>query len=123
MTTAPANRKRPAIARIWRGRARRQRADEYEAYNYETGVKPLIAKALGVPTFREDRGEETEFVTISYWESIEAMSAFAGVDPTRIHHLDRDAEFLVELPQTVQILRLRSSHGDIGEASGKLFVG
>jgi hypothetical protein len=46
---------------------------------------------MGVQYVREDRGEETEFVTISYyWESIEAMSRFAGVDETRIHHLDRD---------------------------------
>ena len=27
---------------------------------------------------------ETEFITISYWESVEAMAAFAGEDPTRI---------------------------------------
>ena len=25
---------RPTIARIWRGRTKRERADEYEAYNY-----------------------------------------------------------------------------------------
>jgi hypothetical protein len=33
--------KRPSIARIWRGRTSRERADEYEAYNYEAGIKPL----------------------------------------------------------------------------------
>jgi heme-degrading monooxygenase HmoA len=103
--------KRPAMARIWRGRTTRARADEYEAYSYEAGIKPLIEKALGVQTFREDRENETEFVTISYWESIEAMSRFAGDDPTRIHHLERDAEFLIELPKSVQILRLLTSSG------------
>jgi heme-degrading monooxygenase HmoA len=106
--------KRPAIARIWRGRTTRDRADEYEAYNYEAGITPLIEKALGVQTFREDREHETEFVTISYWESVEAMSAFAGSDPTQIHHLDRDEEFLIELPNRVQILRLLKSHGVTG---------
>jgi len=106
--------KRPTIARIWRGVTPRSRADEYEAYNYEVGIKPLIEKALGVQTFREDRENETEFVTISYWESIEAMSRFTGGDPTKIHHLDRDAEFLVELPKSVQILQLRTSHGATG---------
>ena len=103
----------PTIARVWRGRTTRERADEYEAYNYEVGIKPLIATALGVQTFREDREHETEFVTISYWESLEAMTAFAGPDPTRIQHLDRDAEFLIELPRAVQILRLRTSHGNV----------
>src|SRR5262245_14949515 len=100
----------PKIARIWRGRTRRARADEYEAYNYEAGIKPLIEKAMGVQTLREDRGDETEFMTISYWESVEAMSAFAGRDPTAIHHLPRDAEFLIELPKRVQILKIYGSH-------------
>ncbi len=106
--------KKPSIARIWRGRVRRERADEYETYNYEVGIKPLIEKALGVQTFREDRETESEFMTISYWESVEAMSRFTGGDPARIHHLDRDKEFLIELPTSVQILRLLESHGSMG---------
>jgi heme-degrading monooxygenase HmoA len=104
----------PTIARIWRGRTSRARADEYEQYNYEAGIKPLIEKALGVQSFREDRETETEFVTVSYWESIEAMSRFTGGDPTRIHHLDRDAEFLLEMPERVQILQIRAVHGNLG---------
>src|SRR3954462_11037831 len=101
--------KYPTIARIWRGCVKPDRADEYEAYNYEAGIKPLIEKALGVQTFREDRENETEFVTISYWESVAAMSRFTGGDPSRIHHLDRDAEFLIELPAHVQVLRIYAS--------------
>jgi len=108
------NAPRPTIARIWRGRTTRERADEYEAYNYEVGIKPLIEKALGVQTLREDRENDTEFMTISYWESVEAMSAFTGGDPTHIHHLKRDAEFLIELPKDVQVLHLRKSHGATG---------
>ena len=77
------------IARIWRGRAPRERADEYEKYNYDVGIKPLIEKAVGVQTLREDRA-------------------------TRIHHLDRDKEFLIELPDSVQILQLLTSHGRTG---------
>lgn len=96
----------PRIARIWRGRTRPEKADEYAAYLHEVGVKPLIEKALGAQMFREDREGESEFVTISYWESIEAMSRFAGTDPRRIHHLERDAEFLIELPEGVQILEI-----------------
>ena len=107
----------PRVARIWRGRTRRDRADEYEAYNYEAGIRPLIEKAMGVQTLREDRADETEFVTISYWESIDAMSRFTGGEPTRIHHLERDPEFLIELPQRVQILALRTTHGYTGSVS------
>jgi hypothetical protein len=113
------NGKPPTIARIWRGRTTRERADAYEAYNYDAGIKPLLKRALGVQTLREDRETETEFMTISYWESVEAMGAFTGGDPTHIHHLERDAEYLIELLTRVQILRLRTTHGITG--GGLLF--
>jgi heme-degrading monooxygenase HmoA len=90
------------------------KADEYARYLYEHGVKPLAEKALGVQMFREDRGTESEFVTISYWESVEAMARFAGKDPRRIHHLERDAEFLIKLPSGVQILDIVASIGQTG---------
>lgn len=105
---------RPTIARIWRGRLRRERADEYEAYNFEAGIRPLIEKALGVQTFREDSETESEFVTISYWQDAAAMADFTGADPAAFHHLDLDPEFLIELPRSVQILQLRESHGRTG---------
>jgi heme-degrading monooxygenase HmoA len=89
-------------------------ADEYARYLYEHGIKPLAGKALGVQMLREDRRSESEFVTISYWESVEAMSRFAGDDPRRIHHLERDAEFLIELPSSIQVLDIVASIGRTG---------
>ncbi len=105
---------RPTIARIWRGRPLAARADEYARYLYDYGIRPLEEKALGVQLLREDRATESEFVTISYWESVEAMSRFAGSDPRRIHHLERDAEFLVELPSGVQVLEIVTASGRTG---------
>lgn len=99
------------FARVWRGRATRAKADDYERYWLAVGAAPLQARgALAVEMMREDRGDEVEFVTISYWESIEAMGT--GPDPRRTHHLPRDAEFLIELPEQVQILVLLASHDD-----------
>ena len=105
------------IARIWRGCTTRARADEYVSYLYEHGIKPLEEKALGVQQFREDRADDSEFVTISYWEDVEAMSRFAGKDPRRIHHLERDPEFLIELPQSVQVLEISTTYGNTGGTS------
>jgi hypothetical protein len=107
----------PRIARIWRGRTTRQRADEYAEYLYEHGIRPLKEKALGVQLFREDGETESEFVTISYWESVPAMSRFTGGNPNRVHHLDRDPEFLIELPEGVQVLDIVASHGRCGSES------
>lgn len=105
---------RPTIARIWRGRTTAAKADEYARYLYEHGIKPLEEKALGVQMLREDREHESEFVTISYWENVEAMSRFAGKDPRRIHHLERDAEFLIKLPNGVQVLNIAATSGNTG---------
>jgi heme-degrading monooxygenase HmoA len=99
---------RPTIARIWRGRTMPAKADAYVQYHYEH-LRPLAEQALGVQMLREDRAQESRFVTISYWESVEAMARYAGEDPRRIRHLERDAEFLIELPSEVQVLRILAS--------------
>lgn len=97
---------KPTIARIWRGRTRRELADAYQAYLQAEGIPPLRKTALGVQQLREDRDEETWFTTISYWADIAAMTAFTKGEPTKVHHLARDAEFLIELPQRIEIHRI-----------------
>lgn len=98
---------RPKFARIWRGRTVPAKADEYQRYWLSVGIEPLMKKgALRVEMMREDRMAETEFMTVSYWASVEAMTGGSGEDPTKAHHLPRDAELLIELPATVQILRI-----------------
>ena len=61
--------------------------------------------------FREDRERETEFMTISYWASVEGMVGGTNADPREAHHLERDAEFLIELPRGVQILTILETRG------------
>jgi hypothetical protein len=96
----------PTIARIWRGRTRPEIADDYEAYLKVEGIPPLEKTALGVQLFREDREHESWFTTISYWPDLDAMTAFTRGEPTKVHHLNRDPEFLIELPETIQIHRI-----------------
>ncbi|MDP9606388.1 antibiotic biosynthesis monooxygenase [Variovorax sp. NFACC27] len=97
---------KPTIARIWRGRTRPEVADEYEAYNLAEGVPPLEKTALGVQLLREDREDETWFTTISYWADMDSMTAFTKGDPQAVHHLPRDKELLIELPEKIQIHRI-----------------
>jgi hypothetical protein len=101
---------KPTIARIWRGRTRRDVADSYQPYLLAEGIPPLEKTALGVQLFREDREAETWFVTISYWADMSAMTAFTKGDPAKVHHLDRDAEFLIELPECIEILHILADH-------------
>ncbi len=97
---------KPTIARIWRGRTRRDLADAYQAYLQAEGIPPLLETALGVQQLREDREAETWFTTISYWADIAAMTAFTKGEPTKVHHLARDPEFLIELPERIEIHRI-----------------
>jgi heme-degrading monooxygenase HmoA len=59
-----------------------------------------------VQQLREDHDEETWFTTISYWADIPAMTAFTKGEPSKVHHLDRDSEFLIELPERIEIHRI-----------------
>ena len=97
---------KPTLARIWRGRTRRDVAGPYELYLRAEGIPPLEKTALGVQLFREDRDGETWFTTISYWSELDAMSQFTKGDPSKVHHLDRDPEFLIELPERIEIHRI-----------------
>ena len=108
--------KQPTVVRIWRGRTCATAPMRMKLTTTKL-ASSRFTKALGIQTFREDREHETEFMTISYWENVEAMRQFTGDDPTQVHHLERDAEFLLELPKAVQILRLLTSHGVIGSPS------
>ncbi|MGO7543461.1 antibiotic biosynthesis monooxygenase [Rhizobium ruizarguesonis] len=69
-------------------------------------LPPLLKTALDVQLLREDREDETWFTTISYWADMESMTAFTKGDPRQVHHLERDAELLCELPERIQIHKI-----------------
>jgi heme-degrading monooxygenase HmoA len=107
--------RKPLVARTWTGRTRREHADDYLRYNYENGVLEVEKKpgCLGMQQFRRIRGDVAEFTTVSYWESVEAMEAAhgAGRRPT---HLERDAEYLLELPESVEVSELHANDWQLG---------
>jgi heme-degrading monooxygenase HmoA len=71
------------IARIWHGWSRGERADAYERLVSEE-VLPSIHRIdgfVGYELFRADSDDgESEFVTVTYFESLDAVRAFAGED-------------------------------------------
>jgi len=102
------------IARIWRGRTLTAKADEYEKYLNAAGVSELlkIPGNHGVEILRRADGPQTEFVVISYWESIAAIRKFAGADWQQPHVTARDREFLVNGESAV-------AHYEVARAGGK----
>jgi heme-degrading monooxygenase HmoA len=70
------------IARIWRGWTKAENADAYEKLLREV-VYPGLQNINGYHggyILRQDENEETEFVTVNLFESLDAVKAFAGSD-------------------------------------------
>jgi heme-degrading monooxygenase HmoA len=71
------------ITRVWRGWATGEGADRYQRH-YETEV---LAELRAVPGFRGARllrrtdGGLTEFVSLTDFDDLDAVRAFAGADP------------------------------------------
>jgi antibiotic biosynthesis monooxygenase (ABM) superfamily enzyme len=68
------------IARLWHGWTAPQNADAYEDF-LRTKMFPSIHRVpgyLGADLLRREDGEEIAFVTITRFESLDAVRAFAG---------------------------------------------
>ncbi len=110
---APKKSKR-MVARLWHGRTLTAKADDYEKYLQASGVKKILATDgnHGVEVLRRTDGSQTDFIVISYWESIDAVKRFAGADYQRAVILPRDGEYLIDVePEVV--------HYEVVRAGGK----
>ena len=70
------------IARLWHGWTRPENAAPYEAL-LKTRILPGIHRVAGYRgayLLRRDHGEEVEFVTLTLFDSLEAVKGFAGED-------------------------------------------
>ena len=70
------------IGRVWRGQAAGDAADAYEAH-FRSEVLPKlggVAGCRGAYLLRRDDTDGVEFVTLTLFESLDAVRAFAGDD-------------------------------------------
>ena len=68
------------ILREWRGRASRDRPNEYP-HHFRNNVAPKLRTIdgfLDASLFRADRSDGIEFVVLTRWTSFDAIRAFAG---------------------------------------------
>jgi heme-degrading monooxygenase HmoA len=92
------------VARMWHGRVLSSKADEYYAYLKEAGIDKIeaIAGNLGAQVLRRTDGKTTEFTVISYWQSRDAITKFAGEDIEKTHFLAKDPQYLLDLEPKVK---------------------
>jgi heme-degrading monooxygenase HmoA len=91
------------VVRTWRGATRAADADAYVTYMEETGVSALARTPgnEGVQMWRRVEGDRAEFVVVSWWESREAIVAFAGEDIECAVFYPEDDRYLLERGETV----------------------
>ena len=72
------------ISRIWHGYTTPENADAYETLlkgEVIIGIKDRkISGFCEIQVFRRELGNEVEFVTVMWFDSIDAVRAFAGED-------------------------------------------
>jgi heme-degrading monooxygenase HmoA len=92
------------IARLWHGRTRARDYDAYWAFLWKRAIPDYRSTPgnRGVRLFRRLDGDEAHFLTLSYWDSLEAIQAFAGDDISVAKYYPDDREYLLEFEPTVQ---------------------
>ena len=92
------------IVRIWHGRTRRDRADEYAAFLTLRAIPDYRGTDgnLDVAVLRRDEADVSHFLTVTRWESEDAIRAFAGSDLLKAKYYAEDKEFLLEFEDEVQ---------------------
>ncbi|MBX3598844.1 MAG: antibiotic biosynthesis monooxygenase [Rhizobiaceae bacterium] len=72
------------IVRLWRGYTKASNAAAYEAHVATQRPKIAASKGYGGLTLmRRDAGSEVEFVTLTFFETMDDVKAFAGEDITK----------------------------------------
>jgi heme-degrading monooxygenase HmoA len=106
------------IARIWTGTVRHGDADIYADYIRETGFAKYADTpgSRGAWLLRRDDGEQTEFITFSLWESVEAIRTFAGDDIEAAVLYPEDERYLVGGRSTIAHFDV-SDHAEPNPAS------
>jgi heme-degrading monooxygenase HmoA len=91
------------IVRIWRGETSADKAATYLQYLEATGVADYTRTAgnRGVLVLRRAVEDRLEWLTISWWDSIEDVRAFAGPDVAKAVYYPGDRDFLLTFEPTV----------------------
>ena len=86
------------IARMWRGAVRAEDTEAYAEYIRATGVAEYAATPgnRGAYLLYRIDGDRAEVLTISFWDSLDAVRGFAGDDIDRAVFYPEDDRYLVD---------------------------
>ena len=102
------------IARTWHGAVPEDQADAYHEVLLRTGVADYKSTLgnQGVYVMRRVTDGLAHFLVLTFWDSWDAIRAFAGDDPEHARYYDEDKAYLVELESHVTHYEVLPSNPD-----------
>jgi heme-degrading monooxygenase HmoA len=98
------HRGRVVIARRWSCRAQPENVDGY-VNHFQESVLPALRRIdghRGAYVLKRPRGDEIEILVLTLWESMDAIRAFAGAEPSLAVVEDEAKAFLSRFDPTVE---------------------
>jgi heme-degrading monooxygenase HmoA len=92
------------IARVWRGFVAIEKAEAYFRYLTDFGFRDYQTHAgnRGIHLLRRTEESGMHFLLLSFWESRQAIVAYAGTDIAKAHYYAYDLECLIDPPLHVE---------------------
>ena len=105
---------------MWHGRTLRAKADAYASFLVQRAIPDYrsVKGNIDVAILRRDEGEVTHFLTVTHWQSEEAIRAFAGDDLLKAKYYPKDEDFLLEFEPAVQHFVVTAIEGTPGSLVG-----
>ncbi len=91
------------IIRMWHGRVRHNDADAYRQFLIERAIPDYqsVDGNMDVKILERRDDNSTHFITMTSWENIDAIKAFAGDDAEKAKYYPEDDGFLLEFEPSV----------------------
>ena len=91
------------IARMWHGRVPSAKAAAYREFVRGRAIPDYrsVPGNLSVHILERAEGDITHFVTLTFWESLDAVRGFAGDDVDAAKYYPEDKDFLLDFEARV----------------------
>jgi heme-degrading monooxygenase HmoA len=91
------------IVRIWHGRTKTSDAEAYREFVIATGITDYksVKGNLGAQVWQRREGDITHVCTVSWWQDLESIKAFAGNDIEKAKYYEEDKDYLLEFEPSV----------------------
>lgn len=91
------------IVRMWHGRVPTNKAGAYRDFLNMRAIPDYqqVPGNISVHILERPLGDVTHFITMTFWENMDSIRAFAGNDAERAKYYPEDTDFLLEFEPTV----------------------